>query len=117
MRRLFGVIVLFFAVSCGLAAQYTFRLLNNTGVALSEVYITPSDGAYWGGNLLTEEIGFMLDDEILTVTLPYSPDKVKFYDILAFDQEQHLYKKLDILIREDELVEISRHDRLAPEYR
>lgn len=80
---MFGILSLA-AISASAQAQQDFTLINNTGVEIYALYVTPSNAKDWGGDILgadTLPVG-----ETLDITFARK-EKAKFWDLRIEDAD------------------------------
>jgi hypothetical protein len=79
----FCVVSLFLASSASAQGKQDFDLVNNTGFAIKEVYITPHDSEDWGDNIFDEDAPLKVGEK---TTIGFSrKEKAKFWDLMVVD--------------------------------
>ena len=75
--------LVFFAQSQSNAQALTFKIVNNTGVTLNNLYVTPSETTTWGNDILPQS---MFDaGSTVTVTIPADYGTTCKFDIKITD--------------------------------
>lgn len=75
-------------------------IINNTGIELAHVFISPSDSSIWGLDALGSERNFEVEDT-LSFDMLYS-DYENHFDIMAVDGDGNAFVILDQLISDGE---------------
>src|SRR5436190_1412550 len=80
---LIAVLGLLFAAQHTNAQALTFKIKNNTGVTLNNLYVTPSETTTWGNDILPQS---MFDDQAtVTVSIPADYGSTCKFDIKITD--------------------------------
>jgi len=80
----FCAITLFLAASANAQGQQDFDLVNNTGITITEVYITPHNANDWGDNVFSGDAP-LKDGESTTIVFSRK-EKAKWWDLYVVDK-------------------------------
>jgi len=75
----------FFTTSYSSAQALTFDVTNNTGVTLVDVFVTPSETANWGNDILPNSL--FENGSTITVTIPETYGETCMFDMKITDLE------------------------------
>jgi hypothetical protein len=79
----FCVVSLFLVSSASAQGKQDFDLVNHTGFAIKEVYITPHSADDWGDNIFDADAPLKVGE---TTTIQFSrKEKAKFWDLMVVD--------------------------------
>ncbi len=85
MKRLFWLVAamaLVWTTSSAYAANLDFTIVNNTGVDIYEVYVSPSDTEEWGDDIMEEDIL----EAGASVDVTFEPgEESEYWDIMVTD--------------------------------
>lgn len=86
-KKLFLFILLaglsLFASRNSFAQALTFDVVNNTGVTLVDVYVTPAETANWGNDILPNDL--FDNGSTITVTIPETYGETCMFDMKITD--------------------------------
>lgn len=72
-----------FSANNASAQALTFDVVNNTGVTLVDVFVTPAETADWGNDILPQSL--FEDGSTITVTIPASYGETCMFDMKITD--------------------------------
>ena len=84
-RNIFAtaLLLVFVMASCAIAGPLDFKLVNNTGVDIYGVYISPSNSDDWGDDV--KDVKVLKDGQTLTVT--FASQSAALWDIMVADED------------------------------
>jgi len=130
MKRFFSVGALavslaFAAISCLSAPaahsapaaqnQPQITIVNNTGYAFIQLYVSPTTSDVWGTSVLGSQV--LASGDSFTVTLPYPLSTIDTYDIMAVDTDVDAYIKWNVRVAAGDRIVFSMSDFVGPAQR
>lgn len=86
----FCAVSLFLVSSASAQGKQDFDLVNNTGITITEVYITPHSANDWGDNVFSDDQPLKNGD---TTTILFSrKEKAKYWDLYVVDQADNHFQ-------------------------
>ena len=77
--------ILFFSAQNSNAQALTFSVINNTGVTLSDVYVSPTESNNWGNDILPQSL--FENGSSIEVTIPAEFGETCMFDMKITDGE------------------------------